>query len=252
MFQSYWLCFCEAGDKKIYREATEVGGGNLCPQYLTAEVLKWLRPTWGHIRPGFTGTEITPGRWLHYKTRTIKETAVWGQGAGKAVREIKAQRTWRLWQCLPLNTVYKNLLIEFCRAHPHIFLSLLFFLSFFHFFFLQWCAQRFPTAAGAFCLPSPPPPLLQYTLFRNFQFGYKQSTLSTTCFCTFWNGALRQINENKAGRVPIKFCKPCLPRGHQGKQPGLYALPLILGCLSFSTIEALFWLAVCSKLGWHL
>lgn len=24
VFQSYWLGFCEAGDKKIYREATEV------------------------------------------------------------------------------------------------------------------------------------------------------------------------------------------------------------------------------------
>lgn len=51
----------------------------------------------------------------------------------------------------------------------------------------------------------PSPNWLQYVLFWNFQFSYEQSTLSTTCFCTFWNGALRQINENKYGRVPIKI-----------------------------------------------
>lgn len=70
--------------------------------------------------------------------------------------------------------------------------------------FSQWCWHRFQRVAAAGFL-APPPTVLQYVLFRNFQFSYKQSTLSITCFCTFWNGALRQINESKYGRVPIKL-----------------------------------------------
>lgn len=71
-------------------------------------------------------------------------------------------------------------------------------------------------------VPEPPTPtLLQYILFRNFQLGYKQPTLSTTCFCTFWNGALRQINENKDGRVPIKILQTVPSAEYRRKQPSL-------------------------------
>lgn len=68
------------------------------------------------------------------------------------------------------------------------------------------------------CFHLPSPTLLQCVLFWNTQFSYKQSTLSTTCFCTFWNGALRQINENKYGSLPVKILQTVSSQGHWLRQ----------------------------------
>lgn len=69
---------------------------------------------------------------------------------------------------------------------------------------------------AGFLVPSPT--LLQCVLFWNTQFSYKQSTLSTTCFCTFWNGALRQINESKYGSLPVKILQTVSSQGHWLRQ----------------------------------
>jgi hypothetical protein len=103
-------------------------------------------------------------------------------------------------------------------------------------------------------LPEPPSPtLLPCVLFWNFQFSYKQSTLSTACFCTFWNGALRQINENKHGRVPIKILQTVSSVEFRLRQLTIFLIYWlwILKSISILTIAALFLLAVCSNHGWH-
>lgn len=71
-------------------------------------------------------------------------------------------------------------------------------------------------SCAGFLVPSPT--LLQCVLFWNTQFSYKQSTLSTTCFCTFWNGALRQINESKYGSLPVKILQTVSSQGHWLRQ----------------------------------
>lgn len=71
-------------------------------------------------------------------------------------------------------------------------------------------------SCSGFLVPSPT--LLQCVLFWNTQFSYKQSTLSTTCFCTFWNGALRQINESKYGSLPVKILQTVSSQGHWLRQ----------------------------------
>lgn len=78
--------------------------------------------------------------------------------------------------------------------------------------------QRIQEAAAVLASSSPPPTLLQCVLFWNTQFSYKQSTLSTTCFCTFWNGALRQINESKYGSLPVKILQTVSSQGHWLRQ----------------------------------
>ena len=98
--------------------------------------------------------------------------------------------------------------------------------------------------------PSPPPTLLQNVLFWNFQFSYKQSTLSTTCFCTFWNGALRQINENKYGRVPVKILQTASPVEYRWRQHhSLFTDDSEIHFYSYNRRCIL--LAVCFDFGWH-
>lgn len=85
--------------------------------------------------------------------------------------------------------------------------------AFWHWFLTK--DSRHCSCAG-FLVPSPT--LLQCVLFWNTQFSYKQSTLSTTCFCTFWNGALRQINESKYGSLPVKILQTVSSQGHWLRQ----------------------------------
>lgn len=85
--------------------------------------------------------------------------------------------------------------------------------AFWHWFLTK--DSRSCSCAG-FLVPSPT--LLQCMLFWNTQFSYKQSTLSTTCFCTFWNGALRQINESKYGSLPVKILQTVSSQGHWLRQ----------------------------------
>lgn len=85
--------------------------------------------------------------------------------------------------------------------------------AFWHWFLTK--DSRSCSCAG-FLVPSPT--LLQCVLFWNTQFSYKQSTLSTTCFCTFWNGALRQINESKYGSLPVKILQTVSSQGHWLRQ----------------------------------
>lgn len=199
------------GKKKNTVKQLKVGAEIYTHQYLTAEVLKWLWYTWGLVGPGFTIIEITPESLSTLQTQHHKGDCNMGTVCWESVSVNKDSVDFMAFG----NTCHLIQFIKICllnfvgqnNTSSH---------------FSQWWRHRFQKRCSC-SLPAPPSPTwLQYVLFWNFQFSYKQSTLSTTCFCTFWNGALRQINENKYGGVPIKILQSVSSVEYRGRRTFYY------------------------------
>lgn len=123
------------------------------------------------------------------------------QGAGEALAVL-----WAFVSTCHRVELRGGCVLHFLRQNKYV-------SAFWHWFLTK--DSRSCSCAG-FLIPSPA--LLQCVLFWNTQFSYKQSTLSTTCFCTFWNGALRQINESKYGSLPVKILQTVSSQGHWLRQ----------------------------------